>query len=158
MFLPDLAQFDDILLESDYHKLMFFLETSDKPGLTIRQACAVESAIGASGRSVVLLMTSATVDVCSDKLEPVLGLPNLLLAHLNSSLLIEGTPLQPMFDDGRVERSCCRMIHFSDIFRMAVLYRSDQYYTINQTSILHLKSTNNDMIKRQRLYLHAFLV
>ena len=125
MFLPDLSQFDDILLESDPHKLMFFLETSDKPSLTIRQACALESAEGRSGRSVILLMTSATVDVCNDKLVPILGLPNLLLAHLNTSLLITGTPLQPMFDDGRVERSCCTMIHTSDIFRMAVLYRWD---------------------------------
>ena len=123
MFLPDLVKFDEILLARDSHKLMFFLETSDKPGLTIRQACAIESAEGRSGRSVILLMTSATVDVCSDKLLPVLGLPNLLVAHLNQSLLVTSTPLQPMFDDGRVERSCCSMIHMSDIFRMAVLYR-----------------------------------
>ena len=123
MFLTDLSEFDDILLETDSHKMMFFLETSGKPGLTIRQACAVESAEGRSGRSVILLMTSATVDVCSDKLLPVLHLPNLMIAHLNQSLLVNTTPLQPMFDDGRVNRSCCSMIHKSDIFRMAVLYR-----------------------------------
>ena len=127
MFLPDLSLLDDILLEADPHKLMFFLETSGKPSLTIRQACALESAEGRSGRSVILLMTSPTVDVCNDKLIPVLGLPNLLVAHLNTSLLITGTPLQPMFDDGRVKRSCCTMIHTSDIFRMAVLYRFDSF-------------------------------
>ena len=121
--LPDLSMLDSTLLGTESDQLMFFLETGDKPGLTIRQACAVESAEGRSGRSVILLMTSATVDVCSDKLLPVLHLPNLLVSHLNDSLLVTTTPLQPMFDDGRVNRSCCSMIHMSDIFRMAVLYR-----------------------------------
>ena len=122
-FLPNLETFDDLLLETDSHKLMFFLETSDKPGLTIRQACALESAEGMSGRNVILVMTSHTIDVCSQKLSPILSLPKLLIAQMNSSLLINNTPLQPMFDDGRVKRSCCSMIHQSDIFRMAVLYR-----------------------------------
>ena len=123
IFLTDLSEFDDILLEEDSHKLMFFLETSGKPGLTIRQACAMESAEGRSGRNVILLMTSPTVDVCSEKILPVLSLPNLLIVNTNSSLLVNTTPLQPMFDDGRVNRSCCTTIHLSDIYRMAVLYR-----------------------------------
>ena len=110
-------------METDSHQLMYFLETSDKPGLTIRQACAVESAVRQSGRNVILLMTSDRLDVCSEKMLPVLSLPHLLVAHLNTSLLVSKTPLQPMFEDGRVDRSCCGMIHRSDILRMAVTYR-----------------------------------
>ena len=53
----------------------------------------------------------------------LLSIPNLLVLHLNSSLLVTNTSLQPMFDDGRVNRTCCKAIHYSDIYRMAVLYR-----------------------------------
>ena len=123
MFLPDLSVFDDILLESDPHKLMFMLETSTNNTINIRQACAVESAEGRSGRHVILLITSDMVDVCSDQLVSILDLPDLLILHVNSSLLMRDTPLQTMFDDGRVGRSCCAVIHLSDILRMAVLYR-----------------------------------
>ena len=53
----------------------------------------------------------------------LLSIPNLLVLHLNSSLLVSQTALQPMFDDGRVNQTCCKTIHYSDIFRMAAIYR-----------------------------------
>ena len=121
--LPDLSMFDSTLLGTESDQLMFFLETGDKPGLTIRQACAVESAVIRSGRSVILLMSSVTINVCSQKLLYILSLPKLLVAHLNHTLLVHTTPLQPIYEDGRLDRSCCRMIHSSDILRMAVTYR-----------------------------------
>ena len=95
MALKDLSEFDKALLETDSHQLMYFLETSDKPGLTIRQACAVESAVRQSGRNVILLMTSDRLDVCSGKMLPVLSLPHLLVAHLNTSLLVSKTLCSP---------------------------------------------------------------
>ena len=65
--LINVVEVDEILLQLDYHKLMFFLETSGSSILTIRQACAIESAVARSGRTVVLLMTSDTVNVCSKR-------------------------------------------------------------------------------------------
>ena len=53
----------------------------------------------------------------------LLSVPNLLVIHLNATLLVSQTALQPMFDDGRVNRTCCKTIHKSDIFRMAAIYR-----------------------------------
>ena len=67
--LPDLSSADDILLEMDHHHLAFLLETSGKSQLTVRQACAVESAVRSSGRNVVLLMTATTVTVCVQKVK-----------------------------------------------------------------------------------------
>ena len=67
LVLPDLSSLDSILLEMDHHHLSFLLETSGASQLTVRQACAVESAVRNSGRNVVLLMTALTVSVCSEK-------------------------------------------------------------------------------------------
>ena len=69
--LPNLFQIDDLLLAEDSHRLMFFLETSGASSLTIRQACAVESAARVSARKVFLLMTSHTVDICEDKVAEI---------------------------------------------------------------------------------------
>ena len=123
MFLPDLSAFDAILLEHDYHNLMFCLETSGRPSLTIRQACAIESAQRASGRVVILAMSSQTADVCNPNVASVLGIGNLLIVHLNRTLLVSGTSLQGVWDDGRMNKSCCEMIHTSDIGRMAIVHR-----------------------------------
>ena len=65
--LINLAQVDDLLMREDSHKLMFFLETSGSSALTIRQACALESAARKSGRKVFLLMTSDTLNVCAEQ-------------------------------------------------------------------------------------------
>ena len=56
----------------------------------------------------------------------LLGSPGLLVVHLNSSLLLAGTPLHNILADGRLDRSCCSTIHTSDIYRLAVLHRSIQ--------------------------------
>ena len=65
--LINLKQIDEMLIKLNSHKLMFFLETSGSSALTIRQACAVESAAQHSGRKVILLMTSDTVNVCEEQ-------------------------------------------------------------------------------------------
>ena len=57
------------------------------------------------------------------QMKPLLTVQNLLVVHINHTLLVEKTPLQAMFDDGRVDGTCCKTIHLSDIFRLAVLFR-----------------------------------
>ena len=48
----------------------------------------------------------------------------------------KSAPLQAMFDDGRVEGTCCKTIHLSDIFRLAVLSWSVEFLTsLNPTAI-----------------------
>ena len=65
--LLNLFSIDELLLAEDSHKLMFFLETSGASSLTIRQACAVESAARISARKVFLLLTSQTINICEEK-------------------------------------------------------------------------------------------
>ena len=59
MTLPHLRDFDEILKDHDSQQLLFFLETSDASQVTVRQACALESAAKISGRVVVVLLTSS---------------------------------------------------------------------------------------------------
>ena len=56
-------------------------------------------------------------------MKSLLSLDNILVAHINHSLLVNNTPLQNMFDDGRVDNTCCKTIHLSDIFRLAIMNR-----------------------------------
>ena len=72
------------------------------------------------------------------------SVPNILVFHLNISLLTTNTPLAKMFRDGRVEESCCKTIHFSDIFRLAVLYR--WIYSV-RTFINHYSTILYDIIR-----------
>ena len=67
MKILNLFSIDELLLAEDSHKLMFFLETSGASSLTIRQACAVESAARISARKVFLLLTSQTINICEEK-------------------------------------------------------------------------------------------
>ena len=110
------------LLETG-ESLGFLLETSNRSSLTVRQGCAVESCVRQSARFCLLLVESARLNVCDRKVSELFSLPNILVFHLNVSLLTHSTPLEKMFKDGRVATSCCRTIHYSDILRLAVLYR-----------------------------------
>ena len=65
MSLPNLMDLDEILKEQDSQNLLFFLETSDKSQVTVRQSCALESAAKFSGRVVLLLVTSPVGNFCS---------------------------------------------------------------------------------------------
>ena len=124
----------------DEQRLGFLLETSNRSSLSVRQGCAVESCIKQSQRFCVLLVESPLLNVCDQKVSlkslyivgqhgqflqvsVLFSVPNILVFHLNLSLLTTNTPLAKMFKDGRVEGSCCKTIHYSDILRLAVLYR-----------------------------------
>ena len=120
--VPDLSSVDRTLLETR-QSLGFLLETSNRSSLSVRQGCAVESCARHSGRVCLLLVHTARLNVCDQKVSVLFSVPNVLVFHLNVSLLTHMTPLEKMFKDGRVETSCCKTIHFSDILRLAVLYR-----------------------------------
>ena len=65
--LLDLSSVDPMLQTFSPDQNVFFLETSGRPTLNIRQVCAIESACSTSGRNVFLLMMSESIDVCSEE-------------------------------------------------------------------------------------------
>ena len=65
--LLDLSSVDPMLQTFSPDQNVFFLETSGRPTLNIRQVCAIESACRTSGRNVFLLMMSESIDVCSEE-------------------------------------------------------------------------------------------
>jgi len=125
---PDLHVFDSILMNQQEDRLAFMLETSNTSEVTVRQACALESAAQFSGRTVILLVTGKQL-ILTEKMRRVLQLPRMLVARVNFELLLNGTPLERMFSDGRYSRGCCKTVHTSDILRLAVLYRYGGWYT-----------------------------
>jgi len=139
--IPDLYKFDSILQSTEDKLLGFLLETSEKDYLTVRQGCAVESCVKFSGRICILLTLSKVLNLCDKKVYTLLQVPNVLVLHLNTSLLIQDNPLANMFSDGRAESSCCKTIHFSDIFRLAILYRYGGWYT--DTDTVTIKDTTS---------------
>ena len=64
--LLDLSSVDPMLQTFSPDENVFFLETSGRPTLNIRQVCAIESSCRTSGRNVFLLMMSESIDVCSE--------------------------------------------------------------------------------------------
>ena len=120
--LPDLSSADDLILSHNHNHLAFLLETSGRSHLSVRQACAVESAARHSGRNVLLLMVTQRIKVCP-MMDMLLNSDNLLLLSLNTSLLVRNTPVEAIWDDRRINSTCCKTIHLSDIYRMVVLYR-----------------------------------
>ena len=134
------AQFDvDRTLLETRQSLGFLLETSNRSSLSVRQGCAVESCARQSGRVCLLLVHTARLNVCDQKVSVLFSVPNVLVFHLNVSLLTHMTPLEKMFKDGRVETSCCKTIHFSDILRLAVLYRWRACWPLEQVRLLVMK-------------------
>ena len=65
--LLDLSTFDTFLQTFSPAENVFYLETSGRPSLNIRQVCAIESACRNSGRNVFLLLLSENIDVCSEE-------------------------------------------------------------------------------------------
>ena len=134
-----------LLLTGDHKRYAFLLETNNKSSLTVRQGCAVESCVRFSGRSCLLLMLSNSLNICDKKVSlqrlcslfklniiqvrRLFEVPGALVFHLNVSLLTVDTPLESMFIDGRVNASCCKTIHYSDILRLAVLFRLVRWQT-----------------------------
>ena len=40
------------------------------------------------------------------------------------------TPLEKMYKDGRIQNSCCQIIHYSDTLRLAILHRCEEETTL----------------------------
>ena len=60
---------------------------------------------------------------------------------MNITHLISGSPLVPLFEDGKLNSSCCPTLHRSDLLRMATLYRYGGWY--NDLDIVTINKTND---------------
>ncbi|XP_046669244.1 lactosylceramide 4-alpha-galactosyltransferase-like [Homalodisca vitripennis] len=93
-----------------------------------RQWCAVESmALTNPNRRVYILntcpMDEDVTEKVPDYVRGVFYLPNVRIVRLNVSEMFRGTPIQMVYESGVIETSPYFLEHFSDLIRVAALWR-----------------------------------
>lgn len=133
--LPDIL--DD---DPPKSKSIFFHETScqskqnNKIIITSRQACAVESAARLNPNfKVYLLYTSPgalkSQNTRNDRiLKQLMNYNNVRMKHLNFSRYINGSPIQELYDNLKIEASSFALSHASDVLRYLTLWRYGGIY------------------------------
>lgn len=121
-------------------KSIFFHETScnsyinGKIVIAAREACAVESAALLNpDTDVYLLFTSPGVikleGTESDRfLKALMSYKNVRLHHLNYKAYTKDTPLEDLYESGRIEASNYAMSHASDVLRYLTLWKYGGIY------------------------------
>ena len=109
---------------------IFFIESSDRPFLKPRQACAIESAIlragsggdgsggiggSGGGLSVVAVLTSPTLDLSDNstcQLYRKYSERGVFFRHVDKAEVFQATPLQQVYEDGRIDQSPTPVVHY----------------------------------------------
>ena len=115
------------------------VETSGRPRLSPRQACAVESAARRSGLEVTLVMVSTQLDMTDNT---TCHLVNSDIGHkikvftVNMEKISRETPLEGFFSREELLTSSNRYRHISDGLRWLLIYKYGGFYlgTTLQTS------------------------
>ncbi|KAF5285511.1 hypothetical protein FQR65_LT13208 [Abscondita terminalis] len=146
--LPDISE-----AKSVKDKSIFFLETScnsyknDKIILQPRQACAVESAaLNNPDYNVYLLFVSSGIikdeDDESDRiLKAMLTYKNVHLHHLDYAKYTNGTPVENLYKERKVEESKYSQSHASDVLRYLTMWKYGGVYL--DLDVISLKSLSD---------------
>lgn len=122
--LPEISDIDPIKGHS-----IFFHETScdsffnNKITITTRQACAVESAANMNPDMQVYLLFASPGNFVfegdeSDRmLQALLEYDNIRIMHVDFERYIKDTPLEELYNTGRIENSDFARSHASDVLR-----------------------------------------
>ena len=110
---------------------MFFVETSDRPFLPPRSACAVESAIGqGAGLAVIVAMTSKTLDLSHHAtclLYNKFSETSLFLRHIDVDQIFEGTAIEHLHKTGilgsSIAKPLAKVAHYSDAIRDILIFK-----------------------------------
>ena len=90
--------------DEKYQSPLFMIESSGKATLNARQACAVESAALKSGLDVVLILTSAYLDVRENTTcQLYMRIPNLKIRTVDIPTFAKGSKIGM---NGRSKRKC----------------------------------------------------
>ena len=95
------------LLSKESNKL-FFTETSEKPYLTPRYACAIESAVKNTGLSghIIVVMTTSFLDINANNatyhLYTKYSENNIFFRYVNLDTIFNGTPIQQLHLNGHL--------------------------------------------------------
>jgi len=121
-----LAKLDDSL---SVHNSLFMMETSGRPTLNSRQACAVESASRRSGLPVVMIVFSPVLDL-TDNTTCFLytGTSRVSFFTIDIEDFAKNSPLDSFFSSSKLLQSDYRAAHTADALRLLILYKFGGFY------------------------------
>ena len=126
----------DLLSSLPYSVIM--VETSGRPRLSPRQACAVESAARRSGLQVTLVMVSSQLDLADNT---TCHLVNSDVSHkikiftVDMERISRETPLEGFFSSQELRTSPNRYRHTSDALRWLLIYKYGGFYLGKSLSV-----------------------
>ncbi|KAF2906057.1 hypothetical protein ILUMI_00120 [Ignelater luminosus] len=134
-------------------KSIFFHETScrshinGKITISARQACAVESAARMNPHLDVYLLFASPGQIknentTSDRfLKALLTYKSIKILHLDYGLYIKNTPLEDLYESGKLESSKYSLSHASDVLRYLTLWKYGGIYL--DLDVIVVKSLEN---------------
>lgn len=135
---PSLADISE--MKPPKGKSIFFHETSCRSFLegriviNSRQACAVESAAKWNPRHSIYLTFASPAQIRHENttsnhfLKALASYENVYITHLNYPKYLKGTPLEQLYESGKIESSLFARSHASDILRYLTLYKHGGIY------------------------------
>lgn len=120
---------------------IFFVETSGKPYLEPREACAIEAAALHHPNRIVQLFNRSPFASNAISTTNLLRIPNVRIGILNLTLLFGGTPLEQWHESGAVRDSQFPVEHLSDAVRLALLWKRGGIYM--DTDVVVLRSLDD---------------
>jgi len=128
---------------------IFFLETTCHRGnlkISVRQACAIESAARLNPDHDVFLLLPSPVKKVNDfepQIQALFTYSNFRLRHINTNTFFEGTPLKSWWRKGVLRKSKWPRPHASDILRYVALWKYGGIYS--DLDVIFLKSLGSLM-------------
>ena len=126
-------------------KKFFFIESSDRPFLSARQLCSVESAYKHNPDSdIAVVLTSNTLDLKADKATCNIYKDlsdRVHFRHVDKTTFFTGTPLEDVYASGRLESSPHKIVHYSDAIRLVLIYKYGGWYA--DLDIIFLKTVEH---------------
>merc|ERR1719419_1532919 len=105
------------------------IESSGRPTLNARQACAVESAVLRSELHVVLILTSPFLDLRDNTTcHLYMQVKHLQILTIDIPTFSVGSTLETFLLSGKLEKSKWYSTHMSDVLRMMLLYEFGGMY------------------------------
>jgi len=129
---------------------LFMIESSGRPTLDARQACAVESAVLKSGFNVVLILTSPFLDLRDNTTCQIyMRISNLQIFTVHIPTFAIGSIIEKFLTSGSLEKSNWPAAHTSDALRLLLLYEFGGMYLDLDFVVLRDLTPYNHMILKQ---------
>ena len=101
---------------------VYFLETSGRLKLTLKQLCVMESAAKHNPNTTIYLLVVSPI-LQDDQLQTFQSeYKNIQVKHIHIPSLIHGTPIESLWNRNVIQKSKFLTVHLSDVLRIVILF------------------------------------